>query len=98
MGRFILEIVESLAGKQILFLSAGKTIEKYNFVLPGLQFILFLFIFKMIPALTSVQVLHLFHSLFLSETLSLPATFTSLLTSKLVLIIHSVASIQFVVC
>lgn len=98
MGRFILETIESLTGKQILFLSAGKTIGKYNFVLPGLQFILFLFIFKMIPALTSVQIFHLFRSLFLSETLSLAATFTSFLISKLVLKIHSVASIQFVVC
>lgn len=64
MGRFTLETVESLTGKQILFLSAGKTIAKYNLVLPGLHLALFLFVFKMIPVLTSVQVFHLFHSPF----------------------------------
>lgn len=64
MGRFILETVESQTGKQILFLSAGKTIAKYNLVLPGLHFALFPFVFKMIPALTSVQLFHLFHSPF----------------------------------
>lgn len=79
MGKFILETVESLTGKQILFLSAGKTITKYNLVLPGFHFALFLLIFKMIPALTPVQLFHLFRSLFFSETLSLADTFMSLL-------------------
>ena len=98
MGKFILETVESLTGKHILFLSAGKTIAKYNLVLPGLHFALFRFGFKMIPALTSVQLFHLFHSPFFSEILSLAATFMSLLISNLTLKIYSVAPIQLVAC